>query len=379
MNKELMKDKIKVIISGGGTGGHIFPAISIADAIKRRFPDADILFVGANNRMEMERVPKAGYNIIGLNVVGFDRKKLWKNISVLWKVYKSLNRAKKIIKDFKPDIAIGVGGYASGPILKKANSLGIPTLIQEQNSYAGVTNKLLARDANKICVSYENMEKFFPADRIVITGNPCRKDLLNDQVSKEEASIFFGLDSNKKTILVIGGSLGSKTINNSVSAGLELFTEKNIQIIWQCGKYYLFDLKVETEHKSNPENIKIFDFISRMDLAYKMADLVISRAGASSISELSLLGKPAILIPSPNVSEDHQTKNAMALVEKDAAILINDKDAEENLAKVAIETIFSENKLTSLANNISKLAHRDSDERIVDEVVKIIESRKNNG
>lgn len=371
-----MKDKIKVIISGGGTGGHIFPAISIADSIKRRFPEAEILFVGANNRMEMERVPKAGYNIIGLDIAGFDRKKIWKNFSVLWKAFNSMNRAKKIIKRFNPDVVIGVGGYASGPTLKKANSLGIPTLIQEQNSYAGVTNKLLAKEASKICVAYEGMEKFFPADKIVLTGNPCRKDLLTNNITREEAADFFKLDPSKKTILVLGGSLGSKTINNSIFLGLESFMDNDIQIIWQCGKFYLFDLKVETEHKVKAGNVRIVDFISRMDLAYKLADLVISRAGAGSISELSLLGKPVILIPSPNVAEDHQTKNAMALVDKDAAIMLPDNEAEQKLPSVAIETILSKEKLDSLSANIQKMAQYNSDERIVDEIVKLIDLEK---
>lgn len=366
-------NKIKAIISGGGTGGHIFPAIAIADAIKRRYPDAEILFVGANDRMEMDRVPKAGYSIIGLDIAGLNRKQLWKNFSVLWRAYKSMQKAKKIIKDFQPDVAIGVGGYASAPTLKAANSLGIPTVLQEQNSYAGVTNKLLGKKASKICVAYEGMEAFFPADRIVITGNPCRKDLLNDKITREEAADYFKIDPNKKTILVIGGSLGSKTINNSISTKLETFLEQDIQVIWQCGKLYHFDLNVELKHKIKDKNVRILDFIDRMDFAYKAADLVISRAGAGAISELSLLGKPTILVPSPNVAEDHQTKNAMALVKKDAAIMIADTDAEKNLASVTMETILSSDKLTSLSENISKLAQYNSDERIVDEVIKIIE------
>lgn len=366
---------VRVVISGGGTGGHIFPAIAIADAIKRRFPDADILFVGANDRMEMEKVPNAGYPIVGLDVAGFNRKQIWKNFSVLWKAYQGMRKAKKILKDFKPNIAIGVGGYASGPTLKKANALGIPTLIQEQNSYAGVTNKLLARDAAKICVAYEGMDQFFPAERIVITGNPCRKDLLNDQITREEAAEYFGLDPNKKTVLLIGGSLGSRTMNKSMFAGLDLFIEKDIQVIWQCGKFYLFDLNIEMSHKTTIGNVRIVDFIGRMDLAYKLADLVISRAGAGSISELSLLGKPAILVPSPNVAEDHQTKNAQALVDKDAAIMVSDQEAERTLVKIAVDAILSEEKLSTLSKNIKKFAQYNSDERIVDEVVKIIEGK----
>ncbi len=369
-------EKLKVVISGGGTGGHIFPAIAIANAIKQRYPDADILFVGAQDRMEMKRVPDAGYKIVGLEIAGFNRKHLLKNISVLWKLQKSLRKAKKILKDFAPQIAIGVGGYASGPTLKKANSLDIPTLIQEQNSYAGVTNKLLAQKASTICVAYENMERFFPKDKIVMTGNPCRQDLLSPNTTKEEAYSFFKLDPNKRTILIIGGSLGSRTINKSIIQSLDKIRKSGVQIIWQCGELYLFDLKVELSHKLDTTDIHLFDFINRMDLAYKAADLVISRAGASSISELSLLGKPVILIPSPNVAEDHQTQNALALVKKDAAIMIADKDSEEKLVDTAIETIKDKSKLESLSANISQLAQMNSADRIVDEVIKIIERGK---
>lgn len=369
-------EKIRVIISGGGTGGHIFPAIAIANAIKGRHKDAEILFVGANDRMEMTKVPEAGYEIVGLDVAGLNRKQPWKNVSIIWKLIRSMGRAKRILKDFKPDIAIGVGGYASGPTLKKATSLNIPTLIQEQNSYAGITNKLLAKEAAKICVAYEGMETFFPADKIVMTGNPCRQDLLNAKITREEAAQFFNFDPNKKVVLVIGGSLGSRTINQSMFNSLEKFTEKDIQVIWQCGAGYLFDLNVEMTHKTKHSNVLILDFIKRMDLAYKLADLVISRAGASSISELSLLGKPVILIPSPNVAEDHQTQNALALVKKDAAIMIADKDADKLMVDAAVEAVLSDDKLNELSNNISKLAQHNSANRIVDEVVKIIEANR---
>lgn len=362
----------KIIISGGGTGGHIFPAIAIANAIKGRYPDADILFVGAENRMEMQKVPAAGYKIIGLQVAGFNRKNLLKNIPVLWKLRKSMNKAKKILKEFNPQIAIGVGGYASGPTLKIAESLGIPTLIQEQNSYAGVTNKLLAKKAAKICVAYEGMDRFFPKDKIVLTGNPCRQDLLNTDITKDEAIKFFELDPSKKTILIVGGSLGSRTINRSVIQNVNKIKESNVQIIWQCGQIHFFDLKVELSHIIDSGNIHLFDFIGRMDLAYKAADLVISRAGASSISELSILAKPVILVPSPNVAEDHQTKNAMALVNKDAAILIKDTDASEQLIDTALSTINDQNRLTLLSKNIVKLAQLNSADRIVDEVEKLI-------
>lgn len=363
---------LKVVISGGGTGGHIFPAIAIANAIKKRYPEADILFVGANNRMEMQKVPAAGYEIIGLDIAGLNRKSLFKNFSVLWKLKNSLSRAKKILKEFKPQIAIGVGGYASGPTLKVANSLGIPTLIQEQNSYAGVTNKLLAKKAAAICVAYDDMDRFFPKDKIIMTGNPCRQDLLSPNVTKEEANSYFNLDPDKKTVLVIGGSLGSRTINRSIIKHISNLHDDSVQIIWQCGEIHFFDLKVELEHRINKESVRLYDFINRMDLAYKAADLVISRAGASSISELSLLAKPVILIPSPNVAEDHQTQNALALVKKNAAILVKDDTAEEELMPIMEATIHDEDKLKSLSENIAKFAQPDSANRIVDEVEKII-------
>ena len=365
---------MKVIISGGGTGGHIFPALSIAEALKSRFPDTEILFVGAEDRMEMEKIPAAGYPIIGLPVAGFDRKKLLKNISVLIKLRKSLSLAKKTLKNFRPDIAIGVGGYASGPTLEMATKLGIPTLIQEQNSYAGVTNKLLAKKASKICVAYDGMERFFPKEKIVLTGNPVRQNLLAKVEDKTAAYSFFGLDPDKKTILVIGGSLGARTVNNSIIGGVDKLADSNVQVLWQCGKIYHEGLKKKLAEKGNPSNIHLNDFISRMDYAYAVADLVISRAGASSISELCMLGKASILVPSPNVAEDHQTKNALALVNKEAAILVKDVDAEANLVQEALKVIDDDSLLKKLADNTLKLALPNSAEHIVDEIVKIVES-----
>ncbi len=364
---------MRVIISGGGTGGHIFPAIAIANTIKERYPDSKILFVGAEGRMEMDKVPTAGYEIVGLEVSGLNRKNPFKNFSTILKFRRSLKKAKAIIKGFNPDIVIGVGGYASGPTLYKANSLGIPTLIQEQNSYAGITNKLLGKKASRICVAYEGMEHFFPKGKIVITGNPCREELLSGNISREEAYKEFNLDPSKKTILLIGGSLGSGTLNKSMLQGTDVISEAGIQVLWQCGKLYSFELNMDIASKGNPKDIHIHEFISRMDLAYKAADLVISRAGASSIAELSLLGKPTILVPSPNVSEDHQTKNAMALVNKNAAILIKDIDAVENLTNTALNTINNETKLKELSENILKLAHPNAANRIVDEALKLIQ------
>lgn len=362
---------MKYIISGGGTGGHIFPAISIANAIKARDEKADILFVGANERMEMERIPKAGYPIEGLPVRGFDRKNLLKNVSVLIDLQKSIKKAKNIIRNFKPDIAIGVGGYASAPTLRAASKFDVPTLLQEQNSYAGVTNKMLASKASKICVAYEGMEKFFPAEKIVMTGNPVRQDLFNVQPKAKEAYDFFGLNPEKKTLLIVGGSLGAKTINQSVSAKLKALSESDIQVIWQTGKFYIKQMRKDAEKYISKDFI-VTDFISRMDYAYAIADLVISRAGASSISELCLLAKPVILVPSPNVAEDHQTKNAMALVNKNAAIMVRDKNAIEKLIPEALDLIQSDKLLNDFSKNIVTLAQKDSANRIVDEVFNII-------
>lgn len=367
-----MSQGIKIIISGGGTGGHIFPAISIANAIKQKVPEAEILFVGAEGRMEMQRVPAAGYEIKGLPICGFDRKNLLKNISVLFKIWKSQRMAKKIIKDFKPMAAVGVGGYASGPTLNQCAAMGIPCLIQEQNSYAGVTNKLLAKKAEKICVAYEGMERFFPADKIILTGNPVRQAILDTKLTREEAIKQFGLDPSKKTILFVGGSLGARTINESILRHLDLLENGDVQVIWQTGKYYSAQIAEELK-KANKEYpmLKVTDFISDMGAAYKAADLVISRSGASSISEFCLIGKPVILVPSPNVAEDHQTKNTMALVNKDAALYVKDAEAPDTLLQLAINTVKDAARLSSLSENIKKLGLKDSADIIADEVIKL--------
>lgn len=360
--------KKKILISGGGTGGHIFPALSIANAIKRRM-DADILFVGADNRMEMERVPAAGYEIIGLPVAGFDRKNMLKNISVLAKLFKSIRKARKIVKDFKPDIVIGVGGYCSGPTLKAAQRAGVPTLVQEQNSYAGVTNKLLAAKADRICVAYEGMDKFFPSDKIVLTGNPVRKDLTESMRNREKARTGFGLDPEKRTVLVVGGSLGARTLNESMEAGLKRLIDSGIQVIWQTGKSF------GDRGPAAAKGLKgavVTEFITDMGAAYAAADLVVSRAGAGSISELQILGKPCILVPSPNVAEDHQTKNALALVDKGAAVMVTDAEAKDKLTDTILTLAKDQKRLDEMSRNISAMALRDSDERIVDEIVKII-------
>lgn len=364
-------EELNIIISGGGTGGHIFPAVSIANAIKKQHPEANILFVGAEGRMEMQRVPAAGYPIKGLPVAGFNRKKLLANIPVLWKLLKSQFMAHRIIKDFKPMVAVGVGGYASGPTLKMAQKMGIPTLIQEQNSYAGVTNKLLAKNATKICVAYDGMEKFFPADLIIKTGNPVRQGLLDSKISKEEAAKAFGLKPDKKTILLIGGSLGARTINESVLNHLDLLRESNVQFIWQTGKYYSQEIQTLLKNEKNLEMLYVTDFISNMDVAYAAADLVISRAGASSISEFCLLKKPVILVPSPNVAEDHQTKNALALVNKDAALYVKDVEAKDTLIKLAIEIVNRPERLQTLSKNIATLAYENSADIIAQEVYKL--------
>ena len=366
-----MKKNIRIIISGGGTGGHIVPAVAIANAIKEQHPEAEILFVGAEGRMEMQRVPAAGYQIIGLPVAGFDRKHLLKNISVLIKLMKSQIKARRIIKEFKPDAAVGVGGYASGPTLKVAGSMGIPTLIQEQNSYAGVTNKLLAKKACKICVAYEGMERFFDKEKIILTGNPVRQNLLNQQMSREDAIRSFNLDPTKKTVLIVGGSLGARTINNCVLNGLDQIRQSGVQFIWQTGKFYINEAKEKVGQAENYPMLHTTDFITDMAAAYSAADLVISRAGAGSISEFCLLGKPVILVPSPNVAEDHQTKNALALVAKDAALYIKDAEASEKLLKTAIETVQQPETLKKLSTNIAKLAFKDSANTIAEEVWKL--------
>ncbi|MBR2193026.1 MAG: undecaprenyldiphospho-muramoylpentapeptide beta-N-acetylglucosaminyltransferase [Bacteroidaceae bacterium] len=367
-----LKEPLRVIVSGGGTGGHIFPAVSIANAVKADHPDAEILFVGAEGRMEMQRVPAAGYKIIGLPIAGFDRKNLLKNVVVLYKIAKSQWKARKIIKDFKPHVVVGVGGYASGPTLKTAGQMGIPTLIQEQNSYAGVTNKLLAKSAKKICVAYDGMERFFPAEKIIKTGNPVRQNLLDAKVTKEEATKSFGLDPQKRTVLVIGGSLGARTVNESILQHLEeIRSSKDVQFIWQTGKYYSKEISEALAKEVPVENMKVMDFISNMDNAYMAADLVISRAGASSISELCLLEKPCILVPSPNVAEDHQTKNAQALSTRGAAIFVKDSDARNELIPLALKTVMDDAQLSSLSENVGKLAYHDSAKKIADEVYKL--------
>ena len=364
--------ELRVIISGGGTGGHIFPAVSIANAVKALRPDAKILFVGALGRMEMQRVPAAGYEIKGLPIQGFDRKNLLKNVKVLFKIWKSQRMAKKIIKDFHPQVAVGVGGYASGPTLNMAAAKGIPCLLQEQNSYAGVTNKLLAKKAAKICVAYEGMERFFPAEKIMMTGNPVRQQLLETTVSHADAVSSFGLDPQKKTILIVGGSLGARTLNESVMQHLDQIKKSDVQFIWQTGKYYSAEISERMKGEQIP-NLVITDFISDMGIAYKAADIVVSRAGAGSISEFCLLGMPVILVPSPNVAEDHQTKNAMALVNKKAAIYVKDAEAPKLLIPMAIDAVKDAARLKALHENILQMALPDSAEIIAKEVIKLAE------
>lgn len=369
------KKNHKILISGGGTGGHIFPALAIAGEIKRRCPDADILFVGAESRMEMEKIPAAGYRIIGLPVYGFDRKNPFKNIKVLFQLFKSMRLAKNILKEFQPEIAIGVGGYASGPMLKAAQKAGIPTLIQEQNSYAGVTNKLLAERANAICVAYEGMERFFPKEKITLTGNPVRSKLLSCTLTRQEAKAHYGLDPECLTVLVVGGSLGARTINNSISEGLErIAAAGNVQFIWQTGKYYDETCR-KALAESSAKNVKQMAFVNDMDIAYRAADLVVSRAGASSISELQLLGKPCILVPSPNVAEDHQTKNALALVERNAAIMVTDVESGEKLVDTVLSTVTDAPRLAELAENVSKMALHNAAESIVDKAFELINEK----
>lgn len=358
---------MRYLISGGGTGGHIFPAVSIANALKELDPEAEILFVGALGRMEMERVPQAGYKIVGLPVRGFNRSQPWKNVSVLMDLFKSLRQVKKIIRDFRPDVGVGVGGYASGAAMWQAAKMGIPILLQEQNGFAGVTNKILKNKASKICVAYEGMERFFPADKIILTGNPVRQNLLKGEKSKVKG---------EKNLLIIGGSLGARTINEAVKAALPLLAKSDIHLVWQTGKVYFEKCKEAWIAAGSPDNIECLDFLSDMPDRYANADLVISRAGASSISELCLLGKPAILVPSPNVAEDHQTHNAMALVNKDAAVLVKDVEAAERLIPTALELIKDEKRLQTLHENILQLAQKDSAKRIAEEVIKLAKRQK---
>ena len=371
-----MKENLRIIISGGGTGGHIFPAVSIANAIKEQLPDTEILFVGAEGRMEMHRVPSAGYQIKGLPVAGFDRKNLLKNIPVLIKLFKSQRMARKIVKDFRPHAAVGVGGYASGPTLKVAGNMGIPTLLQEQNSYAGVTNKLLAKQAKKICVAYDGMERFFDKDKIILTGNPVRQGLRNHEVTREDAIRYFNLDPNKKTILILGGSLGARTINQCLMTNLDKVKASGVQFIWQTGKIYIEEARAAVAKAGELPMLHVTDFISDMASAYSAADLVISRDGAGSISEFCLLQKPVILVPSPNVAEDHQTKNALALVNKNAALYVKDVEAKELLLDKAIEAVGQPQLLKNLSKNIAELAFTDSANVIAKEVIKLAKKYK---
>ena len=371
-----MNQELRIIISGGGTGGHIFPAVSIANEIKAKRPDAKILFVGAEGRMEMQRVPAAGYEIKGLPIAGFDRKNLLKNVPVLFKILKSRRLARRIVKDFRPQVAVGVGGYASGPTLNVAESMHIPTVLQEQNSYAGVTNKLLAKHASQICVAYEGMERFFPADKILLTGNPVRQNLLQSAPVREDAVKSFGLVPRKKTVLIIGGSLGARTINESVLGHLTLIKQQNdVQFIWQTGKYYSDEINAELQRRGCPDNLLVKDFISDMAAAYSAADLVISRAGAGSISEFCLLGKPVILVPSPNVAEDHQTKNALALVQKSAALMVTDADARRALLPLAVNTVTDVLRLEDLSRQICKWAKPNAASDIADVVIALAEKQ----
>ncbi len=365
-----MSKQLRFIISGGGTGGHIFPAISIANAIKAKEPDSDILFVGAEGRMEMQRVPAAGYPIKGLPVCGFDRKRLWRNFSVLWKLWKSQRMARRIIRDFRPSAAVGVGGYASGPTINMCADMGVPCLIQEQNSYAGVTNKLLSKKAKRICVAYDGMERFFPAEKIENLGNPVRQSLLECSLSREEAARQLGLDPSRRIVLIVGGSLGARTMNESVLRHLAEIAQSDIEILWQTGKYYHDEIIRQLE-SHQPSQLKVTDFISDMGAAYRAADLVVSRAGASSISEFCLLGMPVILVPSPNVAENHQYHNAMALVKRDAAIYVADADAPETLISTAIATANDQALLEKLAANVKKLAKHHSAEEIADRVIEM--------
>ena len=362
----------KIILSGGGTGGHIYPAIAIANELKSRFPDAEFLFVGAHDRMEMEKVPQAGYNIKGLWISGIQRKLTAKNLMFPFKLISSLLKARHIINEFKPDVVIGTGGFASGPLLNIAASKKIPTVIQEQNSYPGITNKLLGKKANKICVAYDGLERFFPKDKIIKTGNPLRKGLLDIDTKTVEAKDFFNLKHGKHTLLVLGGSLGARRINQLIESKLDFLSTQNVQVIWQCGKLYYQQYKIY----GNTKNVQVYEFLNNMDYAYAAADLVISRAGAISVSELCVVGKPVIFIPSPNVAEDHQTKNAMALVEKNAAIIIKEEDLDADFENKFSQLMASSEKQKQLGENIKKLALVNATNEIANEVVKLLEEKK---
>ncbi|MBN2164736.1 MAG: undecaprenyldiphospho-muramoylpentapeptide beta-N-acetylglucosaminyltransferase [Marinilabiliaceae bacterium] len=360
---------MKIIISGGGTGGHIFPAISIANAIREYDASAQILFVGALGKMEMEKVPAAGYDIVGLPVAGFHRRVTYKNLTFFFKLLSSMIKAKKVIKSFAPDVVVGVGGYASGPVLRIASNRGIPTVIQEQNSFPGVTNRILSKKVNKICVAYPKMERFFPAEKIILTGNPVRQNLKR-VIKREDAVSIFGLDASKKIVLVIGGSLGARYVNNGIKKGISVFIDSDVQVIWQTGKFYYSEMKASVSDNDS-RFVKVYDFIQQMDVAYSVADVVVSRAGASSISEIALLEKPAIFVPSPNVAEDHQTKNAMALVEEDAAVMIKDDDSDL-IAETAISLLNDVNKLEQIKRSVVKFARPNAANDIVNEIVKLV-------
>ncbi|WP_417942378.1 undecaprenyldiphospho-muramoylpentapeptide beta-N-acetylglucosaminyltransferase [Flavobacterium sp. RS13.1] len=359
--------KYKFILSGGGTGGHIYPAIAIANELKLQFPDAEFLFVGAKDKMEMQKVPQAGYEIKGLWIAGLQRKLTLQNLMFPLKVASSLLESKRIIRQFKPNVVIGTGGFASGPLLQAAGSAGIPTVIQEQNSFPGITNKLLSKKASAICVAYDNLERFFPKEKIVLTGNPVRQDLIDIDTKRNEAIAFYGLDSNKKTLLVLGGSLGARRVNQLIEKELDNFLSQNVQVIWQCGKLYFEDYK-----KYNQQHVKVVDFIERMDFVYAAADVIISRAGASSVSELCIVGKPVIFIPSPNVAEDHQTKNAQAIVEAKGAILLRESELDSQFSIVFEALLKDEGKQNQLSDNIKKLARPNATKVIVDQIRKLL-------
>lgn len=366
-----MSKSIKIVISGGGTGGHIYPAVAIANEIMAQMPDAEILFVGAEGKMEMEKVPKAGYDIVGLPIAGINRSNMLANLSFPLKLVKSLQKARQTLKSFKPDVAVGVGGYASGPTLMMAGQMGVKTLIQEQNSYAGITNKWLAKKATKICVAYPGMEAFFPKDKLVFTGNPVRKDIVDSSVSREDALKHFGLDSARKTVLVIGGSQGARSINQAVLAGYQRFFEAEVQLIWQTGKGFLSTAKEKTDGKDFSQGF-ISDFIYEMDMAYAAADVVISRAGALSVSELCLVAKPSILVPFPNAAEDHQTKNAMSLVNENAALIVKDNEVGEKLISTCLSLLADEKRQQELSRQIKAFAKPNAAKEIVEEVRKVI-------
>ncbi|BDU24891.1 UDP-N-acetylglucosamine--N-acetylmuramyl-(pentapeptide) pyrophosphoryl-undecaprenol N-acetylglucosamine transferase [Flavobacterium sp. GSB-24] len=362
-----MMTKYKFILSGGGTGGHIYPAIAIANELKLQFPDAEFLFVGARDKMEMQKVPQAGYEIKGLWIAGLQRKLTLQNMMFPLKLASSLLESRRIIKKFKPNVVIGTGGFASGPLLQAAGSAGIPTVVQEQNSFPGITNKLLSKKANKICVAYQNLERFFPKEKIVLTGNPVRQDLIDIDSKRDEAISFYGLDPNKKTLLVLGGSLGARRINQLIEKELQNFLSQDVQVIWQCGKLYFEDYK-----KYNQPNVKVVDFIERMDFVYAASDVIISRAGASSVSELCIVGKPVIFIPSPNVAEDHQTKNAQAIVDSKGAILLKESELESQFSIVFEALLKDQGKQKQLSDNIKKLAMPNATKVIVEEIKKLL-------